>query len=370
MSLAERTETHSDQVFGAEAPAQHPFLQLLDADGRVTPLGDTVGIDVELAQRLYADMAMARRFDQECLALQRQGELNLWLQSSGQEAAQVGSIRALRPTDMVFPSYREHAVALCRGITNVEMLRMWRGVSHSGWNPAKYHFQMYSVVLGTQALHATGYAAGIAMDGADEIAVAYFGDGAASEGDVSEALNWAAAASLPVLFICQNNQWAISTPTSTQMRTSLHTRAAGFGLDSYHVDGNDALAVHAVTRHAAERVRSGKGPALIEAQTYRIGGHSTSDDPTRYRNDADVALWMARDPLTRIERMLRREGVSDEFFTGLTERAAAFAATVREDCRGLVGGDLDEVFAHVYAEPHTGLQAEREAYRRLRAEEE
>ncbi|AWB90913.1 thiamine pyrophosphate-dependent enzyme [Aeromicrobium chenweiae] len=339
-----------------------PMFQLIGPDGTLTDAGASIGVSVELAQELHRDMVLARRLDQEALALQRQGELSLWLMSWGQEAAQVGSVRALRPTDMVFPSYREHAAALCRGISPADLMRQWKGAAHSGWNPAESRFHIYSLVLGTQTLHATGYAAGAAMEGSDEVVATYFGDGAASQGDVNEALNWAAAGSLPVLFFCQNNQWAISTPTATQMRTPLHVRAAGFGLDAFHVDGNDVMAVHAITSLAAERIRDGGGPALVEAQTYRFGGHSSSDDPQRYRSADDVAAWQLRDPLVRSEAFLRSSGVDEAYFTDLAEEAGDFAASVRTACRSITGAALESVFDAVYAEPHPGMTAERAAH--------
>ncbi len=339
-------------------PASTAPFQLVDENGDLTAAGQDLGVDLELAQVLHTDMVLARRLDHEALALQRQGELHLWIMAWGQEAAQVGSIRALRGDDHVFPSYREHAVLLCRGISPADLLRQWRGATHSGWDPAESHVHINSLVLGTQTLHATGYAAGVRLDRSDEVVMTYFGDGAASQGDVNEALNWAAAGTLPVVFFCQNNQWAISTPTATQMRTPLHVRAAGFGLAGYHVDGNDALAVHAVTQHATARVRAGEGPALIEAQTYRLAGHSSSDDPKRYRTDDELAGWQAKDPITRLERLLRNAGVSERHFSDLEARADTFAVEVREQAKAIHGEDLAVVFEHTYAEPHPVMQSE------------
>lgn len=360
VSAAATTDAVETLLVAARQDAQTstaPF-QLVDEEGELTPAGHNLGVDFELAKKLHTDMVMARRLDHEALALQRQGELHLWLMAWGQEAAQVGSIRALLSTDHVFPSYREHAVLLCRGIAPADILRQWRGASHSGWDPADSRVHINSLVLGTQTLHATGYAAGVRLDRADEVVMTYFGDGAASQGDVNEALNWAAAGSLPVVFFCQNNQWAISTPTSTQMRTPLHVRAAGFGVEGYHVDGNDALAVHAVTQYAVARVRAGEGPALIEAQTYRLAGHSSSDDPKRYRTDDEIASWQARDPITRLERLLRNAGVGERHFSDLEVRVDAFAAEVREQCKAVRGDDLATVFRHTYAEPHPVMQSE------------
>ncbi|GGL40225.1 thiamine pyrophosphate-dependent enzyme [Nocardia jinanensis] len=349
--LVPRTDAH---------PA--PMTQFITPEGILTPPGRAHGVRPGLAESLYRDMRLARRLDSEALALQRQGELNLWLMSWGQEAAQVGSVRALRDSDMVFPSYREHAAAMCRGIAPGELLSQWRGASHAGWDPAVARFHIYSLVLGTQTLHATGFAAGAALEGTDEVVLVYFGDGAASQGDVNEAFNWAAASDLPVLFFCQNNQWAISTPTSIQMGAALHRRAEGFGLRTYHVDGNDVLAVHAVTSEAAEHIRAGGGPVLIEAQTYRRGGHSSSDDPGRYRGEHESALWESRDPLTRVHTLLDSLGTDAAFFAGVDTDCDTLGATVRDACRAIPDPRLDHVFEATYAAPHSLLDREYQEY--------
>jgi 2-oxoisovalerate dehydrogenase E1 component alpha subunit len=339
--------------------------QLVTPTGELTELGAAYGVDIALAQTLYRDMARARRLDQEALALQRQGELGLWLQCWGQEAAQVGTIRALSPEDYVFPAYREHAAALVRGVTPGELLAQWRGVNHAGWDPATYNFHFYSLVLGTQTLHATGFAMGSVLVGADHLVATYFGDGAASQGDVNEALNWAAAGNLPVLFICQNNQWAISTPTELQYRTPVHQRAAGFGLRVFHVDGNDALATYAATSEAAALIRRGEGPALVEAETFRMAGHSTSDDPSRYRGEDEVTAWRSRDPLDRLEVLLRRLDTPAGFFADLEDELEHLAVEVRRACRALPEPVLDELFGHAYTAPHALVEAERLAHREL-----
>jgi len=360
---------HASWIDASRREPEGPLapLQLVAPDGSLTEHGRAYGVDATLASSLYRDMVLGRRLDSEGLALQRQGELSLWLMSWGQEAAQVGSIRALRPSDMVFPSYREHVAAMCRGITPGEIASQWRGVSHSGWRPDDRRFHIYSLVLGTQTLHAAGYATGVAMSDSDEIVAVYFGDGAASQGDVNEALNWSAAKSLPLLFFCQNNQWAISTPTSQQMGAALHQRAAGFGMTSFHVDGNDVLAVHAVTQAAADHIRSGGGPAFIEAQTYRRAGHSSSDDPGRYRTNDEVASWELRDPVTRMEALLRGLGISDGFFGEVQEQADQLATEMRAACRSLPRPDLADLFDNVYAEAHPTVTAERRQFLAHRA---
>nr|WP_296766843.1 thiamine pyrophosphate-dependent enzyme [Rhodococcus sp. (in: high G+C Gram-positive bacteria)] len=338
-------------------------IQFVAPDGELTEAGRRYDIDPQLARTLYRDMFRARRLDREALSLQRQGELGLWLQSWGQEAAQVGSMHALDSDDFVFPSYREHAAAMVRGVTPTQLLTQWRGATHAGWDPADYRFHFYSLVLGTQTLHATGYAMGCRLDGGDTVVATYFGDGAASQGDVSEAFNWAAARSLPVLFFCQNNQWAISTPPELQYRAPVYQRAAGFGLRSFYVDGNDALAVHEVTRVAAQSIRDGGGPALVEAVTFRMAGHSTSDDPGKYRDPAELDAWQLRDPLLRLRHVLVTLGTPNSFFTELDDEAEALAVEVRAACRAIEPPDLDRSFADAYVQPHVLVDKERLSHR-------
>ena len=344
-------------------------VQLLDPQGNLHSHPDyPLDVTAELCRDLYRHMRLARRFDDEALALQRQGELGLWLQVHGQEAAQVGSITALRPTDYVFPSYREHAAALVRGINPTELLVQWRGNQHSGWNAEQYRFHFYTLVLAAQLPHATGYAMGVQRDGTDEIVATYFGDGASSEGDASESFNWAATTDAPLLFFCQNNQWAISTPTARQMRTPLHQRAQGFGLDSHLVDGNDVLAVHAVTARATETIRSGAGPAFIEALTYRMAGHSTSDDPGRYRAPGEVADWRERDPLHRMELLLDREGwIDDDQRRSLDDECAELGNATRAACLGMTTPEMNSWFDNVLTEPSPHLVDQRDRYRDLLA---
>ena len=339
-------------------------LRLLRPDGTIDP-GSPVRLEVtgELCRQLYRDMLLARRLDQEAYNLQRQGELGLWLSCQGQEAAQVGSIRATRETDWVFPSYREHAVGLVRGLSPGELLSQWRGCSHSGWDPTKYNLHMYSLVLGTQALHATGYAMGVRAERADEVVLAYLGDGATSQGDVSEALNWAVIANVPIIFFCQNNQWAISTPVSAQTGTPLHQRAAGFGLDATYVDGNDVLAVYAVTRDQADRVRSGGVPGFVEALTYRMAGHSTSDDPRRYRDAAEVEAWQLRDPLTRLLAYMEAQDWADpRWGDQLRDEADQLAADTRAACFALPPPLLEDTFRNTLVTETGPLRAERERF--------
>ncbi|HEY0357109.1 MAG TPA: thiamine pyrophosphate-dependent dehydrogenase E1 component subunit alpha, partial [Mycobacteriales bacterium] len=258
---------------------------------------------------LYRDLVLVRRIDLEATALQRQGELGIWASLLGQEAAQIGSGRAMQPQDMAFPTYREHAVGYCRGVDPLKMLGLFRGVDQGSWDPRESGFHLYTIVIGAQTLHATGYAMGIQKDGKvggddGEAVIAYFGDGATSQGDVNEAFIWASVFAAPVVFFCQNNQYAISEPLERQTRVPLYRRAAGFGFPGVRVDGNDVLATLAVTRSALERARQGEGPTLVEAYTYRMGAHTTSDDPTRYRIASEVEAWKLKDPIERVRSFL------------------------------------------------------------------
>ncbi|MFI7273933.1 pyruvate dehydrogenase (acetyl-transferring) E1 component subunit alpha [Streptomyces sp. NPDC049879] len=337
------------------------MVQLLTPEGeRVEHPDYSLDIDAEALRGLYRDMALTRRFDAEATALQRQGELGLWPSLLGQEAAQIGSGRALRPDDYVFPTYREHGVAWCRGVDPTLLLGMFRGVNHGGWDPNTNNFHLYTIVIGSQTLHAAGYAMGVAKDGADAAVLAYFGDGASSQGDVAEAFTFAAVYNAPVVFFCQNNQWAISEPTERQTRVPLYQRAAGYGFPGVRVDGNDVLAVLAVTRAAAEHARSGQGPMLVEAFTYRMGAHTTSDDPTRYRSDDELAAWEAKDPLLRLRRHLELTGAADAaWFAGLDEESDALARRVKEAIRTMPDPDPMSAFEHAYADGHSLVDEER-----------
>jgi 2-oxoisovalerate dehydrogenase E1 component alpha subunit len=302
---------------------------------------------------LYRDMVIVRRLCNESTSLQRQGQLALWAPIQGQEASQIGAGRALQPMDFTFPTYREHGIAWCRGVPPEDMLRLFRATSNGGWDPQQYRHSVPAVVLGNQVLNAVGYAMGIQRDGAEEAAMTFFGDGASSQGDVLEAFVWAASFNSPVVFFCQNNQWGISTPMSTQSKIPLYHRAGGFGFPGIRVDGNDVLAVYEVSKRALEHARVGGGPTLIEAYTYRMGAHTTSDDPTRYRIDAEVEVWKHRDPIERVKSLLVREyHVKNEKFEEVTAESDAMALKLREDVLAMDRPDPITMFDHAYAAPH------------------
>ena len=365
------------------AGAPEELIQLLTPEGeRIQHPDYPLDLTAAEIQGLYRDLVLVRRLDTEAVALQRQGELGIWASLLGQEAAQIGSGRALAPQDMAFPSYREHGVAWCRGVDPLKLMELFRGVSHGGWDPAEHNFHLYTIVIGSQTLHATGYAMGIQRDGATggstsedgasedgasedrgEAVIAYFGDGATSQGDVSEAFNWAAVNNAPVVFFCQNNQWAISEPQERQNRGPLYQRARGFGFPGLRVDGNDVLACLAVTRDALKAAREGQGPTLIEAFTYRMGAHTTTDDPTRYRVAAELEAWKLRDPIERVKAYLLRSGAAGtRFIDQVDAEADELGAWLREACRAMPDPAPLSMFEHVYAGPDQILDGERDTY--------
>src|SRR5690625_4575700 len=348
------------------------LVQLLTPEGErvANPHYDALIADItdDDVRSLYRDLVLARRIDSEAVALQRQGELGLWACLLGQEAAQVGSTRALRSQDHIFPTYREHGVAWCRDVDPVQLLGMFRGVDMGSWDPTENNFHLYTIVIGAQTLHATGYAMGVQRDGAigtgdpdrDTAVMAYFGDGATSQGDVNEAFIWASVNNAPVVFFCQNNQWAISEPLERQTRIPLYRRAQGFGFPGLRVDGNDVLACLAVTREATQRARDGEGPSMIEAFTYRMGAHTTTDDPTRYRLDNELEHWRLKDPIERVRAYLVRGGVADQqYFDEVDAESEQLAEHLRVACRALPDPLPTSIFDHVYTDATPDLEAQR-----------
>ena len=356
-----------DATTNATAPLVRPVSDQPDLVQLLTPEGERVehpDFSIEIGEAelrdLYRDLVLVRRVDTEATALQRQGELGIWASLLGQEAAQVGSGRAMREDDYAFPTYREHGVAWCRGVDPLNLLGLFRGVNHGGWDPNEKNFHLYTIVIGAQTLHATGYAMGMQKDGTESAVVAYFGDGATSQGDVNEAFIFASVFNAPVVFFCQNNQWAISEPIEKQSRIPLYQRALGFGFPGIRVDGNDVLAVLAVTRAALQNAREGNGPTLVEAYTYRMGAHTTSDDPTRYRLSDELESWKLKDPVARMKAYLSRNGYADQaFFDALDKESDELAVHVRRGCLEMPDPEPLAIFDHVYAERHPLIEEER-----------
>ncbi|MEU4571515.1 pyruvate dehydrogenase (acetyl-transferring) E1 component subunit alpha [Nonomuraea sp. ATR24] len=351
-----------DASRGAEAPPE--LVQLLTPEGeRVQHPDYDIDLTPEEVRSLYRDLVLVRRVDLEAVALQRQGELGIWASLLGQEAAQIGSGRALTDADMAFPTYREHGVAWCRDVDPLKLLGLFRGVNHGGWDPKEHNFHLYTIVIGSQTLHAVGYAMGIQRDDATAATIAYFGDGATSQGDVNESFIWASVFNAPIVFFCQNNQWAISEPLEKQTRIPLYRRASGFGFPGVRVDGNDVFACLAVTRAALKNAREGQGPTMIEAFTYRMGAHTSADDPTRYRVASELEAWKLKDPIERVKSYMFKNELADQAFIDEIEaEAEQLGADLRARCLAMPDPEPLAMFEHVYSEPHALIDEERAQY--------
>lgn len=343
-------------------------VQLIGPDGTTTAESRyRRDLPPETLVWLYENLVITRDLDVEFVNLQRQGELALYASCRGQEAAQVGAAACLRKTDWLFPQFRELGVFLVRGIAPAQVAALWRGAWHGGLDFTSKCCAPVAVPIATNTVHAVGAAMAAQRLGEDSLTVAFFGDGATSEGDTHEAMNLAAVEKAPCIFYIQNNQWAISVPASRQYAVpTLAHRADGYGMPGIRVDGNDILACYAVMSEAAARARAGDGPTLIEAITYRMEPHTTSDDATRYRTAEEIAEWSARDPIARYRTYLQQSGVLTE---RIEKRVQARSVRLRAELRDAVVGapdlDVGELFDHVYAEITPELSAQRE---QLRAE--
>ena len=348
-------------------------VQILSPDGTVVDAEARKSLDLseDDLRAMYRAMVVTRQVDLEATALQRQGELAVYPPLLGQEAAQIGSAYALGSEDFVFPSYREVGVAVVRGIDLVEYMHFHRGTRHGGIeDPLGSRFAEISVPVSSQVLHAVGWALGARLDRKDACAIVYFGDGATSQGDFHEGCNVAGVFGCPVVFFCQNNQWAISVPVQRQTAAPIWKKAEAYGFPGVRVDGNDVLAVYKVSKEAVARAREERIPTLIEAVTYRIGPHSTADDATRYRPREDVDAWQAFDPVERFRRLLESEGLLDQEFVDRTQSdAKAEAARVRAGIQGAVPRPLPGFFDHVFADTPEFLARQRDEVAHLTEEE-
>jgi pyruvate dehydrogenase E1 component alpha subunit len=306
-------------------------------------------------------MVLGRRLDEQATALTKQGRLAVYPSSRGQEACQLAAAHALRRTDWMFPTYRESVALFGRGIEPAKVLTLLQGSWHSGYDPAAECTAPQCTPLATQNVHAVGFAAGEARQGRDTVALSFSGDGATSEGDFHEALNFAAVFRAPVVFFVQNNRYAISVPLARQsVAPSLAHKAIGYGIPGEQVDGNDAAAVLAVLTHAVERARQGRGPFLVEAHTYRMQAHTNADDDRRYRDDEEVRSWLQRDPVVRLETYLRGVGsLDDAAVSAARERAEVEAARLRDSLNADDRLDPLELFDHVYVTPTPQLREQR-----------
>jgi 2-oxoisovalerate dehydrogenase E1 component alpha subunit len=346
-------------------PSAQP-VRMLDESGRVVaaPAGYDRPPDEALLE-LYRRMVVGRRFDLQATALTKQGRLAVYPSSRGQEACQVAGVLAVRDTDWVFPTYRESVALVARGIDPVEVLTLLRGDWHCGYDATARRTAPQCTPLATQTVHAAGLAYGEAHQGRDTVALVFIGDGATSEGDFHEGVNFAAVFRAPVVFLVQNNRYAISVPLSRQTAApALAYKGIGYGVTSEQVDGNDPMAVLAVLNRAVEHARSGNGPFLVEAHTYRMEPHTNADDATRYRDGAEVDAWAGRDPIARLEAYLRAAGALDDAaVTAIREEAQAFAADLRTRMNAEPVVDPLSLFEHVYAQPTSQLIEQRDLVR-------
>ncbi len=327
------------------------YIDDVDGTGELDrPLPESVS--AERAVELLRNMITMRTYDERSLVYHRHGRIGTYAIYWGHEAMQVGGVCALDTDDWVLPSYRESAVGLLRGMPASTVLAWWRGHPAGWWDPREWKIGSVSVPVGSHIPHAVGCAWGERLQGRNTAAIAFFGDGATSEGDVHEGANFAAVLDLPVVLLCNNNQWAITTPLSKQTKTkALVDKAIGYGMRGVRVDGGDVLAVYDAVRDAVRRGKAGEGPTFIEAVSYRPTLHATADDPTRYRDDAKAARARENDPVARFERYLLRHGlISEEQIAAFRQEATDMMAAAITEAEAMPPGDVNDVFSTVYAE--------------------
>ena len=350
-----------------EIPDKVEYLSVLDENGQ---LDQALEPDIlpDLLLKLYRSMVLGRQFDQRLLSLQRQGRMGTFPPITGQEAAQLGAIALLRPSDWMVPSFRETAAEIWRGRSLESIILANNGFNEGGRVDTDKNNLPVAIPVASQVLHAVGLAWAIKYRQKDDVAMAFFGDGATSQGDFHEGLNFAGVYQTPTIFVCQNNQWAISVPRSKQTRSkTLAQKALAYGMPGIQVDGNDILAVYLAAREAVERARAGDGPTLIECVTYRLLMHTTADDPKRYRSDEEVELWTRRDPLLRFEKYLTDKGLLNAEKITATLEAVIIqiqAAVDNAEAQMKKLNDPLDMFDHVYAELPPHLIAQKDAMAR------
>ncbi|WP_026549053.1 thiamine pyrophosphate-dependent enzyme [Arthrobacter sp. Br18] len=345
-------------------PSSSP-VRLIDQDGVHQhndryPLPDGVEL-----RRGYAQLVNGRRINDQANALVRQGRMAVYPSSHGQEACQVAAAAVLDERDWLFPTYRDTVAVITRGVDPLQVLTMLRGDWHSGYDPYEYKVATQATPLATQLLHAVGVAHAAKLRGENTVVLALCGDGATSEGDFHEALNFAAVFHVPVVFFIQNNEYAISVPLKNQsVAPSLAHKAIGYGMPGERVDGNDLAALLSVLGAAVDRARDGGGPSLVEAHTYRMQAHTNADDATRYRPAADVETWVPKDPLSRLRIYLRGLNLlDDDAEAGLAAEAEALAATIRDGLNQEAEVDPQDLFAFVYSQKTSQLREQADLLR-------
>ncbi|MEV0274976.1 pyruvate dehydrogenase (acetyl-transferring) E1 component subunit alpha [Streptomyces sp. NPDC050610] len=359
MTVLEQPGSYRPAPPPAWQPRTDPAPLLPDAEPyRLLGTDAVEKLDAELLRRLYGQLVRGRRYNTQATALTRQGRLAVYPSSTGQEACEVAAALVLQAQDWLFPSYRDTLAVVARGLDPVAALTLLRGDWHTGYDPREQRIAPLSTPLATQLPHAVGLAHAARLAGDDVVALAMVGDGGTSEGDFHEALNFAAVWRAPVVFFVQNNGFAISVPLAKQTAApSLAHKAVGYGMPGRLVDGNDAAAVHAVLGEAVERARSGGGPTLVEAVTYRVEAHTNADDATRYRSDSEVEAWRAHDPIALLEGELTRRGLlDDEGIRAERDAAERMAADLRDRMNDDPALDPMDLFADVYAEQTAQLR--------------
>jgi pyruvate dehydrogenase E1 component alpha subunit len=348
-----------------DLPASIDYLSILNEHGDLDESLEPT-LDGPVLLKLHRTMLLARRFDERLLSLQRQGRIGTFPPIAGQEAAHLGAVAVLRSSDWIVPAFREMAADIWRGRSLESIIIYNNGFSEGGRVPSDRSDLPISIPVGSQILHAAGIAWGMQYRNKDEVAMTFFGDGATSQGDFHEGLNFAGVFQLPVIFVCQNNQWAISIPRSKQTRSkTLAQKAIAYGIHGIQVDGNDILAVYAAAKEAAERARTGEGATFIECVTYRMSVHTTADDPKRYRTEAEVEEWRQKDPITRFQKYLLRKGLftQDAIQAEETAIAAEIQSAVEhaeEEMKRL--GDPLLMFDHAYGEMPDYLKTQKEEF--------
>jgi pyruvate dehydrogenase E1 component alpha subunit len=343
-------------------PEKLEYLSILDEKGQLDKKLEPK-ISKELLLKLHRGMVLARRFDERLLSLQRQGRMGTFAPIKGQEAAQLGAVAALEETDWMVPSFRETGAELWRGRTMVSVILNFAGFNEGDPEEKEHNDLPVAVPVASQIPHAVGLAWSIKYRKKEDVVMTFFGDGATSEGDFHEGLNFAGVYQVPVVFVCQNNHWAISVPRSRQSHSkTLAQKALAYGMPGIQVDGNDILAVYAAAKEAVDRARSGKGPMMIECVTYRMMMHTTADDPKRYRTDEEVQGWEKKDPLVRFQKYLKEKNLlSDDKIEGVEKEVKDEIQKAVDGAEKLMKEFTDPLvmFDHVYAEMPPTLQEQR-----------
>jgi len=346
-----------------DLPLKVEHLAILDEDGEIDEELEPELPD-ELLLDMHRSMVLSRRFDERLLTLQRQGRIGTFAPVQGQEAAQIGAVAALEEEDWLVPAFRETAAAIWRGLDPAQLIVYNGGFNEGGRIPDEAHDLPIAIPVATQIPHAVGIAYAAKIRETGEVVLTFFGDGATSEGDFHESLNFAGVFQTPTIFVCQNNQYAISTPRERQSRSkTLAQKALAYGVPGIQVDGNDVLAVHAAATEAIDRARGGDGPTMIECVTYRMSVHTTADDPSVYREEEEVETWRERDPIPRFQKYLRsRDLISDDDIDALEEEIAEEIDEAWERAKDRMDslGDPVDMFDHIYSEPPPYLQEQRE----------